>query len=109
MSVFDNLLDANKASILERNLIRLPKLVTFDFHNMGAAVNVRDREYDNFEQYFPQTKQANRFLYNLIWGKKIIKLTNPPAQLSSSFSNPNMSLMGLGTNYPPPSFAYGKM
>jgi hypothetical protein len=87
----------------------LRKLVSFDFVNIGAAVNVRGREYDDFEQYFPQIKQSNRFLYSLAWGKKVVRFTNPPVQMGSSWNNPEISNMNLGTNYPPPSaFNVGK-
>lgn len=39
----------------------LRKLVSFDFVNIGAAVNVRGREYDDFEQYFHKSNSRIAF------------------------------------------------
>lgn len=107
VTVLDSLLDQNKTSILERNLQRLPRLISLDFTNISPALNVKGREYDDFDQYFPITKASKRILYNLAWGKKAIRFTNPPVQLSQSFHNPELSKMNFGNPYPAQNFNMG--
>lgn len=100
VNVTDNMLDANKASILERSIVRLPKLIMFEFRNMAAGFNLKDNEYDGFDQCFPLTKQSNRFIYSLSWGTKITIFNNPQIQVIPHPYNQELSQMGFNGSYP---------
>lgn len=68
--VADNYLDASKASVLEQAVMSVPRLIGFTFQNIMGAYDMDAKEYSNFDTYFPQIKQSNRFMYSISWGAK---------------------------------------
>lgn len=101
--VNDSLLDAQKAAVLERALLSVPKLVSFSFLNQSGNYDNQGREYSDFETYFAQFRQANKGMYAIVWGTKV--LNNTGNAVANAIGNAN-ALLGMNgatmemTQYP---------
>lgn len=97
VTVTDNFLDEIKTSVLERNLLRLPKLINFGFTNGAFERDLENQEYSNFENYFVQIRSSKKVVYYISWGSKI--LTFNQVQTPVQINTPQV--MGYPV-YPPP-------